>query len=413
MARPADQHPHKTQRRPPQRRDGQNPRSAPHLVAHPPKLPRRRIHPLPLPKMTRITFADAGLTAEMLSALFQAEDGPYAFPLENMGLSDNGFGANGIEALRSFLVSRKGPLRSLHLHNNELGDGGAALLAEILEEMRISELDLSENQLTSEGLSRVFQSKNTTYALTDLCIRENGDGSREKEEIVNFLGRDDIALDAIAVGSYSVQLDIDWAVKLIRSLQTNVETTEILLLCSNQNSDWQDEKAPFQCIDVALKELVCNCSSVDALCRSNHVFSEFCICTLTHPFGENYVAPPIVKRALRINACEDLSINAKVRRKMQSILFRDGFDMGPFVSMKNIFIPHVLEIITRTEAAAMEDSDEEHDGERFDSFPIGNLDGIFHFVRNWQFLIFPDLETGCNNISRKRNRNIILQRHKK
>ncbi|KAL7464399.1 hypothetical protein ACHAXS_004741 [Conticribra weissflogii] len=341
--------------------------------------------------LTCISFPAANLTAEKLSALFQSEEGPYAFPLENLGLSDNGFGARGIEALRPFLVSRTQPLLSLHLHGNDLGDEGAASLAEVLEEVRIAELDLSENRLTSEGLSRVFGSKNARSALTDLCIRENTDGPEEKAEIVKFLGREDIALDAIAVGSYSAKLDLDWAVEMIRALRTNVSTTEILLLCSNQNGGWRNDPAPFHRIDVALKELVCDSSSVDALRRSNHVFGDFCICTSTYPFGENYVPPPIVKRALNINVCEDLSIDAKVRRKLQSIFFRGEFDMGSFLSMKNVFLPNVLEIVTRTIAAVMEEHGEEHDGqhdsendgELVDSSPIGNLDGIYHFVRRW------------------------------
>mmetsp|Transcript_4692 Transcript_4692/g.8687 ORF Transcript_4692/g.8687 Transcript_4692/m.8687 type:complete len:291 (-) Transcript_4692:339-1211(-) len=88
-----------------------------------------------------------------------------------------------------------------------------------------------------------------------------------------------------------------------------------------------------------------------------------------------YEAPPFVKHALEINKNCDASTNQKLRTKLQSFYFREEYDLQPFLAMKSVCVPSILEMIANSTINA--------EGEEED-----NLSGLYRFIRNWNF---PDL----------------------
>ncbi|KAL7464381.1 hypothetical protein ACHAXS_004714 [Conticribra weissflogii] len=324
-------------------------------------------------------------TKEIISALFQS-DGSYNFPLERFNIEcSEGIGAIGMAAFLPFLKTRK-ELKYLDLGVCNLGNEGAKILAEVLDHVRIEELDIRHNKISDAGVSSILASKHSKN-LVKLAIEGNRISHQGIEEIASFSRRYDIALQTIHIGDdaensdYDSDDDIDDSeffhfdaesiYVLIRSLSTNT-TMKKIDICSDvifSNDDDRDRLAD------TVMELVCNTSSLEALRQSNHVLGEV-VASCCSFF------PDRMEKSLRINAREDISNDMKIRSKLRSFFFRGDFDMYPFLSMKPAWIPKVLELMARSEEC-IGANHWDSGCRRFVITLDGNLNGMYNFLRRW------------------------------
>ncbi len=351
-----------------------------------------------------LDYIPGGLNAEIIMALFRAE-GPYEFPLRTLNLEENGIGPRGLAALLPFLRSRGG-VYDLSICHSNLGDEGAHLMAEALDSIRVSALNLASNNITVEGLSSIFASTNARH-LERMGLEGNCLGRAEIDAISRFLRRDDTSLVCLGFGHTDMDVpcrfEADWVDMLVDSLRCNTSLEEFHLDADlyEQRADGNESKeSVFDRVSSAISSLVCDVSSVDALCASNHVLRDM----LWPPvFLTHHNSLPYVKHALDINAMENLSPNQKIRRKLASIYFQDEILVRSLVSMEPVYIPHVLELPSTIErctffvvnyAIGEEDNlngmiqDEESDHINYAIGEEDNLNGMYQLVRLW---VVPEL----------------------
>ncbi|KAL7460315.1 hypothetical protein ACHAXS_000778, partial [Conticribra weissflogii] len=254
-----------------------------------------------------------GLDAEIIMALFRAE-GPYEFPLRTLNLEENGLGPRGLAALLPFLRSRGG-VYDLDICHSNLGDEGAHLMAEALDSVRVSVLNLASNNITIEGLSSIFASTNARH-LEHMGLEGNCLGRAEIDAISRFLRRDDTSLVCLGFGDtdmdFPCRFEADWVDMLVDSLRCNTSLEEFHLDADlyEQRADGNESKeSVFDRVSSAISSLVCDVSSVDALCASNHVLRDM---AWPPVFLTHHNSLPYVKHALDINAMENLSPNQKI-----------------------------------------------------------------------------------------------------
>ncbi|KAL7466498.1 hypothetical protein ACHAXS_006795 [Conticribra weissflogii] len=328
-------------------------------------------------KLENITFCWTSIhnIEELLTAIFYAE-GPYDFPLSKLEFLACDLRANGIAILLPFLKSRK-QLLALHLRDISIGDEVAALIAEILDGVRIQCLDLARSYFVGEGLSAILSSKQSK-CLRKISLARQRLQKTQVEEIGRFLSRNDIELECLELGHPS-DFDHEKMDILFRSLQNNRTVRQLTIFgrrltgISYGGMENDEPISDFCRTTDAIMALVCNRSTFESLCRSNHFFGTF---DANDGVGsKSYEAPPFVKHALEINRNSDASTNQKLRSKLESFYFREEFDLHPFLSMKSVWVPNILEMIANSTINA-EGAEED------------NLSGLYRFIRNWNF---PDL----------------------
>lgn len=85
-----------------------------------------------------------------------------------------------------------------------------------------------------------------------------------------------------------------------------------------------------------LERLVCDKSSFEALCESNHTIGS--VCRYNNVSSGQYTdlgrammdLSPVLEKALHINNCAGISEETKVRAKLMNFYFKGEFDMEPF-----------------------------------------------------------------------------------
>jgi len=325
------------------------------------------------------------LGEEMLVALFLAE-GPYNFPLKSLDLGNNQFGTRELTTILPFLKSWEA-LNSLSVEGNCINNRGAQLLAEVLDTVRIRRLSLNRNQISKEGLSCILSSQNARY-LTSLMISNNGDiGSAEIDQIARFLRHGSSSLELLEVGNYRQYFLIRWIETIYRSIRNNMTLSKLRIFAGSLHDpmDKEASRKAISCrLDHAAAALVCDSSSIDAFCRSNHTFSGV---ELTEArLSVRYAPSPVVRLAFKINERGDISTERKIRCKLHSIYFHGDFDIVPFYAMKLVWIPQVLEFFAGFEQHR--DSAEETKGGSLTH--AGSLSDLYYFIRRWNF---PELFT--------------------
>ncbi len=295
------------------------------------------------------------LTAEVAEALFR-RNGPYEFPLSKLSFVGNGLGPREIEVVVPFLKSFT-RIGLLDLRKNRIGNDGAQALANALDEIPVKSLILSDNQITLDGMSRILSSRSST--LTCLHLDRNEIGNDGIELLAQFFRQGGIALEELKIGRLN-RFNVTWAKVLLESLHDNKWMKEIHFVGLGD--------ADHMILHNAAKNLVCDTSSFDAFCKSNHIFQKLVSCRY-RPFHSLHYA-------FRINASSHFSINKKLRCKLRSIYFHHDFDVEPFLSMKISLIPNVLGFLSRSNEFISNENDK------------GNLNGMYRFVRNWNI---PDL----------------------
>ncbi|KAL7465323.1 hypothetical protein ACHAXS_005647 [Conticribra weissflogii] len=334
-------------------------------------------------KLGLIWFSSQPLEEEMLMALFQA-DGPYDFPLRGLFLDGNRFfGPRGMQAILPFLNTRT-ELEVLKLGSCELGNDGARYLAKVLDHVRIKELLVGNNSLDTEGISLILSSENAMY-LEHLDISGRNLGLAECALISQFLSREGICLEHISVGENGRPdedadfdddldtFDIEWVIMLIRSLRGNKSLKRIDVYSDTMEEQGTDEEIDEIWDDVAdaTMSLVCNTTSIQACCQSNHVLNHISL------FSEERF-PQRIEEVLGINE-RDISTNKKVRRKLQNFFFDGMFEVHPFLSMKTVCMPHVLALFANERLISIDELDDTS----CEGSIEGNLNGLYNFMRHW------------------------------
>ncbi|KAL7462172.1 hypothetical protein ACHAXS_002564 [Conticribra weissflogii] len=350
---------------------------------------------------------------EDVTALFGSNDDDHRthdFPLEFLDLRreghHEGIGAGGLRALVPFLRTRT-QLNALNLCNNTIGDEGARILGQVLEEVRIPKLILSFNNIGKEGLECIFSSRHADGVKT-LDLHGNSAGRAEMEEISHFLERRDVSIQELSLGKNYQVWDVHWLEGLLRSLRKNTTVTTLGLcayridenvgddvpsasrLLSGQVRSRSSREAIVDRVEKAILTLVCDSSSLDAFCDSNHVVHNL---ELRGNEFSSYDLPPKAKLALDINGGSG-SVNAKLRRKLRSIYFRGLFDTEQFSSMKPVWMPCALSLVARPEKFAAVGDDGEGSG-KCDTVPEENLNAIYNIVKEPKLVNlfgFPSLE---------------------
>mmetsp|Transcript_17430 Transcript_17430/g.36807 ORF Transcript_17430/g.36807 Transcript_17430/m.36807 type:complete len:186 (-) Transcript_17430:105-662(-) len=140
----------------------------------------------------------------------------------------------------------------------------------------------------------------------------------------------------------------------------------------NQGTDEEIDEIWDDVADATMS-LVCNTSSIQACYESNHVLNHISL------FSEERF-PKRIEEVLGINE-RDISTNKKVRCKLQNFFFNEMFEIYPYLSMKNVWMPHVLALLATEQLISI---DELNDS-RCEGFLEGNLNGLYNFMRQWNF----------------------------
>ncbi len=126
-----------------------------------------------------------------------------------------------------------------------------------------------------------------------------------------------------------------------------------------------------------LRKAVCNQTSFEALCNSNHSLWSIGEHATEYISGKS----SRFRVALDVNA-RDCSIGAKIRAKLRCYYFNGEFSIQPFVEMPAKFIPSALELASMSEELCGE-----KEGRLEWKTPVlarnSHLGGIYRIVRNY------------------------------
>lgn len=344
-------------------------------------------------RLKRIIISKSKLNMTVLMAIFQS-DGPYKFPLEFLDFENAKMSNPGLRALLPFLKSRK-TLKMLNLEDNSLDAEATEMIAEILDEIRVEELNVSHNRLTALGINRLLSSKNSRHLISLNVFLSYS--RQERFKLAKFFGDflviEGISLKKLVIGTINMGIpylfDFDSEITLIQSLKTNttVENLEFLYLPSFGQSSHRFPELYNQLND-AVTSLVCNTSSFEELCNSNHTLQNVRLISVLRRLGEMEAA----KASLEANAWPDLSSNQTLRYKLKSIYFRGAFDVRPFLDMKAVWVPHVLEFLSSLPKGNDDNGARASPQDLSTSCQGRNLNRVYHFIRFWnvpQLFAFP------------------------
>jgi len=340
-------------------------------------------------KLKNIIFRDfEALGENILTAVFQSTDGPYNFPLDHLSFENSKIGQDGIYALLPFIKSRK-ELNCLDLHGTDLGDSGAAVIGELLGEVRLNNLVISENPLSIFGINRIISAKNFKHLKT-LGIHEIELETEEVEQIARVLKEQTNSLEKLSIGCEDPELQqsqIEWVEILLQSLKTN-KTMKSLTIHSYTPHMYHLDPDLSDRLETILMSVVCDTASFSALCDSNHTL-----------VVSNCVSP----LATAINSHSGWSTNQKIRRKLQAIYFHGEFSVQDFLPMKTVWMPRVLELVSSLQGYHPSFGAIRQYGE----CPLcqkRNLNGMYKFIRHWNLpnlLSYPSAQVELKQLREK------------
>mmetsp|Transcript_8662 Transcript_8662/g.15732 ORF Transcript_8662/g.15732 Transcript_8662/m.15732 type:complete len:258 (+) Transcript_8662:84-857(+) len=198
-------------------------------------------------------------------------------------------------------------------------------------------------------------------------------------QLSTFWEGDKTAIKRIMFGS---QIDEEnekhYAKILVGSMSTKSKLEEIELWEKSHNEE-DDRMLPAV---EHLERLVCDTTSFEALCQSNHQLRVFSMRNTREIFNRS----PALGEAIGINERSKVgtSVAQRLRAKLRAFFFRGEFDIQPFIDMDVILMPYVLELVTRTEARVQDEKKKKVRDQDKKLYPLcrGNLSGIYHLVRS-------------------------------
>ena len=214
--------------------------------------------------LKRIDISGIHFSVVAITALFCGDERTFHCPLEELNFEYTQLGSSGIAATIPFLKSISN-LKYLHLNNNGLDNEAARLLSEALDhDVCIECLNLDTNAIGDEGVEHLLSAENSVH-LNELSLEGNPFERRGFEVISHFLRRDDTMLYKLFVDC----TDTECVQMLVESVSSN---SKLEILGGNVGVFGTDNDS-IMLISQSVQNLVCNLSSFQSLCQSNHQLS--------------------------------------------------------------------------------------------------------------------------------------------
>ena len=334
--------------------------------------------------LVQLNLADCQLTKETAEAFVVGCRNNYTWPLlKELNLSGTGY--NVIKAFLPIMKSRR-TLDTLNLSFTNLGINGAKLVADVLNQCTIKNLHLNRQQFKDQGLECILSSRNARH-IVQLHINFGHDKrSRFSEsgfEALSRFLRENTQLTILEVDTYNYS-GTNFDKMLVESISKESKLKAITI--SNYIHD--------DVYDYALN-LVCDTSSFESLCSSNHHLGAF--------GGASYDGSPCntLDEKKHPKLCKSFDINNqgtsaanKIRRKLRNFYFKNSeFDVKAFNDIDVALMPYILGLVTMIE---MEENSWMHRSRKPRLVPSDNLIGLYRLLRNChvpELLSFPSTES--------------------
>lgn len=295
------------------------------------------------------------------------------------------------EVIVPFLRSRPAPCKL------SLESGCVPALIHALDTgVCIGSLRICGSRIRDGDLEKLLSTKNAR-CLLELELNSINVSPRGCEAFAAFLRKESTTLQSLDFGRSP--LGVGCSQMLLRAIPPRSTLRHIELGRLYQSGDEDSFASAVQ----TLTELICNRSTFDALCGSNH--------QLEHIGRDRarMMRCHILREALEINGRQGCSPNQRCRSKLRAFYFHGEFDIQPFLRMDVALMPHVLELVTMSEECIVDKKDGRAEKGTYVTARNGHLDGIYRLVRNChlpELFSFPSQE---EEIERLREQNAALE----
>ncbi|KAL7471498.1 hypothetical protein ACHAXS_011786 [Conticribra weissflogii] len=329
------------------------------------------------------------ITSDDISVIFE-RDGPYSCELEEIKFpcvdDENRFTLS-LEDFRRMLQFIKSfpTIQYLSFHGSNLSDNYIEPLVDMLESMHLEELNIQQNFLGTIGLETLLQGGCTKRLKT---LKLSYTNQRDVDLVARFLRRDGNEVRYIYLEEFNSQ---DNDSRLKEKLQMMLESIPNSSPLERLHLGVEDECSEEERNELAtlFQQKVCNLSSFDALCQSNHQFYQlgFLKFPLIIPGGPPMTVTvtgertPILCKALGINRASMKTIE-KIRCKLFTFYFRGEFDLMPFIGTDLKAMPRILHMMGTTMKTCElipKYSSMVHEL----ILSGGRLDNMYRFIRDW------------------------------
>jgi len=305
---------------------------------------------------------------------------------------------NGIVAMCNFIRSTP-TLNYLDLSDCGINDMDINSIASALSgSSKIQELYLKGNNIGGYGIKSILNT-NGLQNLTKLQVHDqhniyhSSNAKHGRDAIVNYLKQDGLALVSCTVDCK----DAKYAKRILESLSKDSKLVRI----NHDEKLFPLSEKSRSILTPVLKKLICDTSSFDSLCQSNHNLHTISCDTNYLIYGrvegmsaQDYQdlrdALTINKRVedcnthqLEIPSCWAMFNKQRLRCKLRCLYFKGEFSLDPFIDLDVNLMPYLLELVTRTEVH-MFASENEGDDSKKHWFEVNskNLDGVYRIIRN-------------------------------
>mmetsp|Transcript_7768 Transcript_7768/g.16625 ORF Transcript_7768/g.16625 Transcript_7768/m.16625 type:complete len:414 (+) Transcript_7768:85-1326(+) len=340
--------------------------------------------------LKKINLSNFPMTSEDISVIFE-RDGSYNCPLEEIKFpcigDDNQFTLR-LENFRRMLQFVKSfpTLEYLSFYRSNLSDYYIEPLVDTLESMHLEELNMQQNILGIFGMELLLQAE-CSKQLKSLKLSYTT--QRDIDLVAGFLSQDGNKVRQIYLEQVTTE-PIDSSLKeRLQMLLESIPNSSLLerLGMGGEAACSEEERKELASL---FQQKVCDLSSFDALCQSNHHLYQLGFLKLPLIFAGG--PPPVTAtvtgertptlcRAMGINKAFMTTIE-KIRCKLFTFYFRGKFDLMPFIGTDSKVMPHILHMmgkIVKTCVLIPKYSSMHH------SFVVsgGQLDNMYRFVRDW------------------------------
>lgn len=289
------------------------------------------------------------------------------------GLDGNAFTlSQSVRAILPLLRASASTLVYLTLNQNNLDSDSAVQIIDALKwrsadnYVHIKELHLEHNRIGDRGMQHLLAAENSKY-INKLCLHDNDQLKRVgRNAIFNFLKREGNAITQFGVDIKEAK----YAKQLLESISNDSKLERFVMDCAIGTKS-------AKCVMLlkpVLQQLICNTTSFESLCESNHVLGDIGTHFYRYNSGD-------VDDAMEINARSECTINQRLRCKLKYYYFKGEFDIQPFIDLDVNLMPYLLGILTRTEVRAYDHYDD-IDSERYFTVGSKDLNSVYRIVRS-------------------------------
>ncbi|KAL9190489.1 hypothetical protein ACHAXT_007700 [Thalassiosira profunda] len=239
------------------------------------------------------------------------------------------------------------------------------------------ETDFESIQNPRPGITKLFTTENWQRMGEHIHDSAGTDLPVGIDALATFLERDDTALKKLVLQYHRD----DRASYLVDSISRKSKLEELLFWNAIENRTVLPPVALR-----SLQKLVCDATSLESIIESNHVLKNVGDEPLRTSPGTSYNddSQYIAFKALRVNRRAEYgtSTNQIIRSKIRQFYFQFGvwsektYDVQPFVDFDVALMPHLLELVTRTESTL--------DGKKYVAQCDGNIASVHRLIKNCQ-----------------------------